>query len=237
MAPSTDRATRSAMRWVAWAVMSVVACSALAACSPSAGSVQDQASSPPATSASPDPTTPSVLPSFAAVGDSITDANSPDLPGGDLGTESWTTYVVAAGFEFAGGWAEWGAPTSLMADSVTAYDADVLVLLAGTNDVALGRPFAESAANLDRIVATVGIDAVVVSSIPPMDALPDGAAQYNAQLESLAADRGWRFVDASAGLRTADGRFLEGMSYDGLHPTEQGARVLGEGIAAVLPGS
>ena len=129
----------------------------------------------------------------------------PDFAAGDLGAASWATYVVDDGFAFAGGWAEWGATTAMMADSVGPIEADVLVVLAGTNDVAFGIPFDESAANLDRIVDVVGIEDVVVVSIPPMDAFPAGAEAYNDRLDDLAGDRGWRFVDASAGLRTADG--------------------------------
>ncbi|MGI9822851.1 SGNH/GDSL hydrolase family protein [Agromyces sp. Marseille-Q5079] len=171
---------------------------------------------------------------FAAVGDSITDADSPDFAAGDLGAASWATYVVDDGFAFAGGWAEWGATTAMMADAVGPIQADVLVVLAGTNDVAFGIPFDDSAANLDRIIDTVAIEDVVVVSIPPMDALPDGAEDYNERLHDLADDRGWRFVDASAGLRTADGRYGEGMSSDGLHPSVDGAKVLGEAIASEL---
>lgn len=171
---------------------------------------------------------------FAAVGDSITDADSPDFAAGDLGAASWATYVVDDGFAFAGGWAEWGATTAMMADSVGPIEADVLVVLAGTNDVAFGIPFDESAANLDRIIDAVGIKDVVVVSIPPMDAFSDGVETYNESLDDLAGDRGWRFVDASAGLRTAEGSFSDGMSSDGLHPSVDGARVLGEAIAAAL---
>ena len=87
---------------------------------------------------------------FAAVGDSITVADSPDFMGGDLGDGSWATYVEGAGFGFAGGWAEWGATTGRMAEQVASYDADVLVVLAGTNDVAFGIPFAESAGSTPR---------------------------------------------------------------------------------------
>ncbi|BDZ65406.1 SGNH/GDSL hydrolase family protein [Agromyces mangrovi Wang et al. 2018] len=111
-------------------------------------------------------------PTFAAVGDSITDANSPDFAAGDLGSESWATYVAAAGFAFAGGWAEWGATTERMAASVLPVDADALVVLAGTNDVALDVPFDTSAANLDVIVGTVGISEVFVVSIPPLELAP-----------------------------------------------------------------
>jgi lysophospholipase L1-like esterase len=183
---------------------------------------------------SPEASAVAVLGTFAAVGDSITDADSPDFAAGDLGDASWTRYVVDDGFAFAGGWAEWGATTAMMAESVGPVDADVLVVLAGTNDVAFGIPFEDSAANLDRIVEVVGIDDVVVVSIPPMDALPAGAEAYNDRLHELATDQGWRWVEASAGLRTADGRFADGMSLDGLHPSVEGARVLGEAIASAL---
>ncbi|MFF2272202.1 SGNH/GDSL hydrolase family protein [Agromyces sp. NPDC058136] len=231
-----DRASRRLARRTLAVGVAVLAGVALAACSSPASTGSEGATNPAASFPSTDPTEPGrqQATSFAVVGDSITDANSPDLAGGDLGTESWARYVAEAGVGFAGGWAEWGAQTSFMADSVTAYDADVLVVLAGTNDLGFGVPFDESAAHLDRIVATVGIDDVVISSIPPTGAFPEASAQYNEQLEALADDRGWRFVDASAGLRNTDGGFADGMSYDGIHPSEQGARVLGAAIAAEL---
>ncbi|WP_353813565.1 SGNH/GDSL hydrolase family protein [Agromyces sp. SYSU T00266] len=56
----------------------------------------------------------------------------------------------------------------------------------------------------------------------------------NERLDDLTDERGWRFVDACAGLRTLDGRFAEGMTSDGLHPSEEGARVLGAAIAERL---
>ncbi|GGI44008.1 Lysophospholipase L1 [Agromyces flavus] len=198
------------------------ACVVLAGCAPAD---EPARSDPPATNR------PTNGPTFAAVGDSITDADSGDFAAGDLGPASWARYVHDAGYGFAGGWAEWGATTARMAESATSVDADALVLLAGTNDVAFGVPFAETSANLGRIVEQVGIDEVVIASVPPMDAFPEGADELNERLEELADDRGWRFVDASAGLRTDDGTFREGMSFDGLHPSEQGARVLADAIA------
>ena len=174
-------------------------------------------------------------PTFAVVGDSITHAESPDFAAGEIDPVSWVTYVCDEGFVFAGGWAEWGATTAKMTESVVApVDAETLVLLAGTNDYALAVPFAETTANLDRIVQTVGIADVVVVSVPPMAAYPQGAPELNQRLEELASARGWRFVDASAGLRDADGRYQDGMTSDGIHPSEQGARVLGEAIAEAL---
>ncbi|MRG60268.1 hypothetical protein GE115_10370 [Agromyces sp. CFH 90414] len=208
-----------------------VACALLAGCSPPGTAEQPQPGE-----ASTDGAEPRTGVAFAAVGDSITDADSVDFAAGDLGSASWATYAVDAGFDFAGGWAEWGATTARMAGQVAPSDADVLVLLAGTNDVAFGIPFDESAANLERLVDTVGIADVVVVSIPPIDAIPEGAEAYNDRLDDLADDRGWRFVDASAGLRSDDGSFRDGMSSDGLHPSPAGARVLGEAIAEGLGG-
>jgi lysophospholipase L1-like esterase len=219
--------------WPAWPAAAALGCALLVGCS--ASPPVPASSAPPApdgASEKPVPSEASVT--FAAVGDSITAADSGDVMAGDLGAASWATYVRDAGFGFAGGWAEWGATTARMAEQVAPYDAGVLVLLAGTNDVAFGVPFAESAGNLERIVETTGIEEVIVVSIPPMDALPDGAEAYNDGLEDLARDRGWRFVDASAGLRAGDGTFRDGLSADGLHPTEAGARALGEAIAEEL---
>ncbi|KQZ10744.1 hypothetical protein ASD23_00820 [Agromyces sp. Root1464] len=224
-AATTASAVGTAARWVGAAVVAFACASLIAGCSapgPAHGTGSHEAS------ALPD------LGTFAAVGDSITDADSPDLAGGDLGDASWTRYVVDDGFAFVGGWAEWGATTAMMADAVGPVDVDVLVVLAGTNDVAFSIPFEDSAANLERIVEVVGIEDVLVVSIPPMDALPAGAEAYNERLHELATDQGWRWVDASAGLRTADGRFADGMSLDGLHPSVEGARVLGEAIASAL---
>lgn len=175
---------------------------------------------------------------FAAVGDSLTEADSPDFAAGRIGEQSWILHAEAAGLDFAGGWARWGAPTSLMAANVRPVDADVLVVLAGTNDVARGVPFAETAANIASIVAAAGPERVVVSAVPPVDGTagpgaPDAYADFNARLEDFVRDRGWEWTDAAAGLRDG-GRFRPGMSYDGVHPTEAGAKVLGEALAEAI---
>lgn len=170
---------------------------------------------------------------MVAVGDSITAADSPDIDGGDPGPQSWVSYAAGAEIEYIGGWAVWGAPTEQMAEGITGpFEADVLVILAGTNDA--GRaPFAEIAANLEVIVQNAGVETVVLSSVPPLDSAPENATELNTELESFAQQQGWVWVDAAAELRDGD-VFAEGMAYDGVHPTEAGAEVIGEAIRAAI---
>ena len=169
---------------------------------------------------------------FAAVGDSITVGDSPDFNSGKFGPLSWPS-LAPPGTKFAGGWAVSGATTAAMASAVKPAPADVLVVIAGTNDLINGVPFVESAANLQTIVTTVGAKRVVVSSVPPLDVDPAASTDYNAQLQALAAREGWAFVDAMAGVR--DGEvYAEGMTADGIHPTAAGVKMISTALAAEL---
>mgnify|MGYP000052913798 CR=1 FL=1 len=180
-----------------------------------------------------DPAVPSIA--LAVVGDSISEADSRDFSAGLLGPGSWVSHAVGDDLRFAGGWAVSGALTSQMARGAWRIPADVLVILAGTNDVARGLPFPTCAANLHSIAGTVGVARVVVSTIPPIDYAPGLATGYNELLRSFAADEGWEFVDAMAGIRSGD-RFADGMSWDGVHPTDAAAAVIGAAIRAHVLG-
>lgn len=170
---------------------------------------------------------------MAAVGDSITDGDSLDLAGGVPGPLSWVSYAIAPGIEFVGGWAEWGATTERMAASVRQpLDADVLVIVAGTNDVGWV-PHDRLGRHLAQVADTASVDSVVLSSVPPNDYALGRTAALNEYLERLALREGWIWVDSAAGLRNGD-RYAEGMSYDGVHPSEEGARVIGEAIGAAI---
>ncbi len=179
------------------------------------------------TGATPDPGAEAIR--LAAVGDSITEADSPDFAAGQVGEESWVRYVVGEDVALVGGWARWGATTAEMADHAEPEDADVLVVLAGTND--LGHtPHATTTDHIRDVVGTVGADDVVLASVPPLDHSPQAAAELNASLEELADAEDWQWVDAAAEVRTAEGRFADGMTSDGVHPTRDGARALGGAI-------
>ena len=181
----------------------------------------------------PSPTNPNAV-GLVAVGDSITAADSPDFSAGDLGAESWVNYVVGEDVELVGGWAAWGATTEEMAHNVEPADGDVLVIMAGTNDVALGTPFIESAENIAQIVAIVGASEVIIAGIPPIDHAPENAAGFNQSLQEFAGQRGWQWVDAGAAVRTPENRFARGMAIDGVHPTAAGAKRLGESVAIAI---
>ncbi|MBK0418240.1 SGNH/GDSL hydrolase family protein [Leucobacter sp. CSA1] len=191
------------------------------------------ASAPPRSSPPPLPEPAEGAIRMAAVGDSITDGDSIDLAGGSPGPQSWVSYAIGPEVEFVGGWAEWGATTERMADAVRGpLDADVLVVLAGTNDAGW-TGHEQIGDNLTRIVENAGVETVLLSSVPPTDFAGATKTDLNAYLERFADDQGWAWVDAAAGLRDGDA-FSDGMSYDGVHLTEEGARVLGTAIGEAV---
>lgn len=173
---------------------------------------------------------------LAAVGDSITEADSPDFSSGRTGPESWVHHVIGDGVALAGGWARWGATTQEMANAVEPVTADVLVIMAGTNDAALGVPLEQVVANLESIAATIGAPEVILASIPPIDHSPEVAADFNRDLEGIARERGWLWVDSGGAVRTVDGVFAPGTASDGVHPTRSGAELIGGAISQALEG-
>jgi lysophospholipase L1-like esterase len=179
--------------------------------------------------------------SVLAVGDSITEADSPDLDAGDLGTGSWARYTSQAPVRVLGGWAHAGATTADMLVGVSELRAgstlprtDVLVLMAGSNDVDAGVPFTEVADHLRAIARDAGIPRVVLSTIPPEDAVPDDVEAFNAQLPALAHSEGWQLVDPMTDIRDDGGHYARGMTDDGVHPTVRAARLIGQALHRTL---
>ena len=172
---------------------------------------------------------------FAAVGDSITAANSDDLGHDKVGDGSWVYYARGPELTFGGGWARGGAQSSAMAQNARFVRADVLVIIAGINDYRHDVPFEATSQNLVSIAGTVGADRVIVSAIPPSDVEPAIAAEFNRQLKPFVEAQGWTYVDAMAGLRDGE-RYGPGMTWDGTHPTQAAAKLIGAELAKAIAG-
>ncbi len=164
---------------------------------------------------------------FAVAGDSLTawdDQTFPE-PDGDLDPITWTHWVIADGLELVGGYARGFASAQDIADNMVAVDADVLVVMVGTNDTGVTGTD-DVLASIDEIVETAGARAVLISAIPPDDGFAAEALLFNLELVEFAADRGWAFVDPWAAMRV-DGVWDEGLSEDGIHPTADAAKAAG----------
>lgn len=172
---------------------------------------------------------------FAAIGDSITAANSDDLGRSKIGDGSWVYYAQSPELRFGGGWAVGGAQSSSMARHARFVRADVLVIIAGINDYRHRVPFATTSRNLLKIAHSVGADRVIISAIPPSDVEPAIAAEFNRQLEPFVEAQGWTFVDAMVALRDGE-RYAPGMTWDGTHPTRAAAELIGAAIAKAIAG-
>jgi lysophospholipase L1-like esterase len=230
-------------RFATWLVVGLVLAASLALVVAvlAPGSIRDRGASDPTGAAQSTPTaSPSQPPPpppirLVAVGDSITVAGG-DIPTGVFTDLSWVRYAVGEPVVPAGGWAVSGATTAQMADGFAppAGEPYVLVIFGGTNDVSLDLPFAKSAPNLVAIAERAqDAQRVIVTAIPPLTGREAQAAQYNADLAALAAQEGWTFVDPMAPV-SVDGRWVDGMTHDGIHPSAAGAQLIGTGIRQAL---
>src|SRR4051794_35703708 len=87
-----------------------------------------------------------------AVGDSVTDADSPDFSAGAFGPGSWVSTADRDGVDVLGGWAVKGATTAAMAAGGRPSDAGVLLALAGSTNTLQDNPSAQFAADLHGVV-------------------------------------------------------------------------------------
>lgn len=204
------------------------ACGVAESAVPSQTATAEDPGTPEAT-AEPTPAVTSVV----VVGDSITAGAGPADRAENPGALSWLPSAQGSPLDFRGGWAVPGATTSDMLDNVMAYDADVVVVMGGTNDLTRGIDWSVSRANLVAIAGTVAADRVVLSAIPPLDAMPAAVLDYNRRSAELAALQGWDFTDPWTGV-SQGGAFAPGTSTDGVHPTAEAAALAGQAIRAAL---
>lgn len=169
---------------------------------------------------------------FAAVGDSITawvDYNGVEC-------QTWPRLAQDDKLVLAGGWAKGGAKLELMLASVTPVAADVLVIMAGTNDLGdrWGTPMQTRLDQIQAIAATVGVADVVIMAVAPLNGNPMWAAEQNEATQILASQLGWAWFDPWTSLRAPDGQWVAGWSVDGLHPTVEGQAVVAGAVRSFL---
>lgn len=217
---------------VAVALVALAGCSATPSSEPGAGATE---SVPQATSTTDAGTlgTAADPVRVAIVGDSLTAGGGRMLSWG-LTPDTWITYAEGDGVDYVGGWAKGGTTVEQQAANVTAIPrVDVLVLMAGTNDVRHGISFAEAEASYDSIVKTLHPKHVIIGAIPPNDRHPQQAAVYERQLKAYVATTKWDFVDPWSFAR--DGLvYRSGTSIDGIHPTTSGYRKIGETFRSAI---
>lgn len=175
---------------------------------------------------------------FAVVGDSITanHAYPRQVAQRIVGQDSWVNFAQDSTTAFLGGWALGGATSGEMAAGLQPVSADVLVMIAGTNDIHASVGYATIGQNMLAIVGKSDVGRVLVSSVPPRNDFREPTARYNAWLHDFVLEQGWDWVDAARGLRAEQDplSYGPGLSEDGVHPSNAGARLLGTAILAEL---
>ncbi|MDN4484160.1 SGNH/GDSL hydrolase family protein [Demequina lignilytica] len=170
----------------------------------------------------------------AVVGDSLSFGDSSVFTQEGLGEGSYLFWALGDDALLAGGTAVPGATSLHQLERVTPVEADVLILALGTNDLAWGLPFEETASALVSIAGVVDAPRVLLLSIPPIsDDYGLDTTAYNRQLRALAGEQGWEWVDAAAAIREG-AAWAPGATDDGVHYTVEAARKVGEAVGKAL---
>ncbi|TAK68964.1 MAG: hypothetical protein EPO13_09410 [Actinomycetota bacterium] len=168
------------------------------------------------------------------LGDSITFGDG-GATSGSPGPLSWFTSLVndpRSPLVFEGAIAEIGRSSSWMlsqVDAALALKPDWLVVLGGTNDIG-GLTPEQIIGNLRAIAKKAqkaGVT-VAVATLPPREAADANAETLavNALIHGLDAD-GVVVLDTFAAVADDNGDWESGLTGDGIHPTVEGARLMG----------
>lgn len=173
------------------------------------------------------------------IGDSITQGDSTGVDTRP-GPGSWVRYAVEdarSPWAFEANVAIAGQTLAQMEErfqrDVLARSPQGVVIMGGTNDVLRGLP-PEVAVESLRAMVEAARDAgaeVWVIGPPPIDAAylkpvgPMAAAE-----EQAAGETGATYVPVGEGLTGPTGDWLPGLSWDGVHPTPEGARALADAV-------
>ena len=119
-----------------------------------------------------------------------------------------------------------------------AAGAEVLIVQGGINDIAQGRPVADAAANLRRMIERgreLGLRVAVADVLPWNNGWPEAEGRIR-ELNAAIADMGVPVLPFHDTLEDAGrpGRMREEWTIEGDHPSQEGYRRLGE-VAFRLP--
>ncbi|MGB3238069.1 MAG: GDSL-type esterase/lipase family protein [Geitlerinemataceae cyanobacterium] len=112
---------------------------------------------------------------------------------------------------------------------------DIVLLMAGTNDVAKGIDLDEAPKRLGELIDRLleaEVDRVLIGSIPPLPERISASLRFNQALPGLAEGKGDRvqFVDVSGSLKNRE------ISSDNVHPNARGYKIIGQNWAkAIVP--
>lgn len=117
---------------------------------------------------------------------------------------------------------------------VERYNADVLIVMLGTNDLLEGASAREAAARMEAFLNRCNMSLILLISPPPMkrgawvpdDGLVEESKNLARQYGALAERLGIRFADA--------GEWDIELAYDGVHFTEEGHARFAAGLASCL---
>jgi lysophospholipase L1-like esterase len=171
---------------------------------------------------------------IAVLGDSNTTGFSGTLEAGVAAGTAWVTRLPAE-FTVVGGWAVDGSTASAIADAaVEMPDVELVIVMAGTNDIATGVPTEITLNEIARIADAVGAQAMAVCAIPPLGWSPRAAQELNSALEAHAEAHGWLFIDPWVEMRNPDGTWVAAYETDGVHTSAEGYAAAGDQIGAQL---
>ena len=130
---------------------------------------------------------------------------------------------------------------------VIALKPQVLVILAGTNDVAgnngpmTPEQTRDNIASMAELARAHGIKVVICAITPsglipwaPTVNAPAGIAAANALTKAYAAREGFTWLDFSPAVGTPQGAMGPGLSRDGVHPTPQGYALMEPPLLAAI---
>jgi lysophospholipase L1-like esterase len=198
---------------------------------------------PPHTTAAPMSTASPTAPTSAAsapvgtavFGDSNSTGFAGTLEAGIAAGTTWVSQLPPEEFTLVGGWALDGATSTEMADAAVAMpDAALVIIMAGTNDIATGVPTQITLDEITRIADTVGATSVALCAIAPLNWSPGEAVDMNAALAGYARAQGWLFIDPWVQVRNTDGTWIPAYLTDGVHTSAEGYAIAGAQIAAQL---